>query len=111
MTAHSLDRNADKSPGADESVADVVVVGAGLAGLSCAKQLSGMGRRVILLEASDRVGGRVRTDVVDGLNLDHGFQVLLTDCKNTMTANIRASSMLTMLPHGAFRTAGGSPLR
>ena len=32
----------------------------------------------VLLEASDRVGGRVRTDVVDGFTLDHGFQIFLT---------------------------------
>ncbi len=57
---------------------DVVVVGAGLAGLSCAVKLSQAGRSVTVLEATDRVGGRVRTDVVDGFTLDHGFQVLLT---------------------------------
>ena len=57
---------------------DVVVVGAGIAGLTCARLLRGAGRRVVVLEASDGVGGRVRTDVVDGFRLDHGFQVLLT---------------------------------
>ena len=56
----------------------VVIIGAGLAGLSCAKRLSDDKHDVTLLEASDRVGGRVRTDIVDGLKLDHGFQVLLT---------------------------------
>ncbi len=56
----------------------VVIVGAGLAGLSCAKQLTPHRNRITLLEASGRVGGRVRTDVVDGFQLDHGFQVLLT---------------------------------
>lgn len=57
---------------------DVVVVGAGLAGLSCARHLQRAGRSVAVLEASDGVGGRVRTDVVDGFRLDRGFQVLLT---------------------------------
>jgi phytoene dehydrogenase-like protein len=56
----------------------IVIIGAGLAGLSCATQLTAAGRDVTLLEASDRVGGRVRTDVIDGFTLDHGFQVLLT---------------------------------
>lgn len=55
---------------------DVVIVGAGLAGLSAARQLSIHGLEVRVLEASDGVGGRVRTDVVDGLRLDRGFQLL-----------------------------------
>jgi phytoene dehydrogenase-like protein len=55
---------------------DVVVVGAGLAGLSAAFYLERVGKRVHVLEASDAVGGRVRTDRVDGFLLDHGFQVL-----------------------------------
>lgn len=57
---------------------DTVVVGAGLAGLATARRLHDAGRRVIVVEASDGVGGRVRTDVVDGFRLDRGFQVLLT---------------------------------
>ena len=57
---------------------DVVVVGAGLAGLAAAKRLIASGRSVLVLEASDGVGGRVRTDEVDGFHLDRGFQVLLT---------------------------------
>lgn len=58
--------------------ADVVVVGAGLAGLACARHLLERGIDVHLVEASDAVGGRVRTDVVRGFRLDRGFQVLLT---------------------------------
>ena len=57
------------------SQAQVIVVGAGLAGLAAARQLSIMGAEVIVLEASDGVGGRVRTDRVDGLLLDRGFQL------------------------------------
>jgi phytoene dehydrogenase-like protein len=55
--------------------ADCIVVGAGLAGLACGRELVRAGRRVIVLEASDRVGGRVATDVVDGFRIDRGFQV------------------------------------
>ena len=58
--------------------ADVVIVGAGLAGLAAGRVLHEAGREVVVLEASDGVGGRVRTDVVDGYRLDRGFQVLLT---------------------------------
>ncbi|CAM5351071.1 FAD-dependent oxidoreductase OS=Streptomyces tendae OX=1932 GN=GUR47_03470 PE=4 SV=1 [Streptomyces tendae] len=57
---------------------DAVVVGAGLAGLACALDLCRAGRRVALLEASDGVGGRMRTDRRDGFLLDRGFQVFNT---------------------------------
>ncbi|WP_370524322.1 NAD(P)/FAD-dependent oxidoreductase [Cellulomonas sp. APG4] len=55
---------------------DVVVVGAGLAGLACARSLQARGLEVRVLEAGDAVGGRVRTDHVDGFTLDRGFQLL-----------------------------------
>ncbi|MDG2111092.1 MAG: NAD(P)/FAD-dependent oxidoreductase [Actinomycetota bacterium] len=58
--------------------AEVVIVGAGLAGLSAARLLDEAGRDVVILEASDGIGGRVRTDMVNGYRLDRGFQVLLT---------------------------------
>jgi phytoene dehydrogenase-like protein len=57
---------------------EVVIVGAGVAGLTCAKYLLDAGIEPLVLEASDAVGGRVRTDVVDGFLLDRGFQILLT---------------------------------
>jgi phytoene dehydrogenase-like protein len=55
----------------------VVIVGAGMAGLSCAVHLHEAGIAVRVIEACDGVGGRVRTDVVDGFLLDRGFQVYL----------------------------------
>ncbi len=58
---------------------DVVIVGAGPAGLACAADLLAAGRTCVVLEASDGVGGRVRSDQVDGFTLDRGFQILLTD--------------------------------
>ncbi len=58
--------------------ADVIVVGAGVAGLCAAQDLIRAGQQVTVLEASDRVGGRVATDVVEGFRLDRGFQVWLS---------------------------------
>ena len=57
----------------------MIVVGAGVAGLTCARKLSQAGIPMVVLEAGDAVGGRVRTDVTaDGFVLDRGFQVLFT---------------------------------
>lgn len=55
---------------------EVTVIGAGLAGLSAALTLQGAGRLVRVIEASDRVGGRVASDVIDGFTLDRGFQLI-----------------------------------
>jgi phytoene dehydrogenase-like protein len=57
---------------------EVIVIGAGLAGLSCTLSLEAAGVPMTLLEASDAPGGRVRTDMVEGFLLDRGFQVTLT---------------------------------
>ncbi len=57
---------------------DVIVIGAGLAGLDCACVLKEAGVDVLVVEAADGVGGRVRTDEHEGFLLDRGFQVFLT---------------------------------
>jgi phytoene dehydrogenase-like protein len=68
------------SPGMDTPGVDspVVIVGAGIAGLSCAVYLKQAGIKALVVEATDGVGARVRTDVVAGFRLDRGFQILLT---------------------------------
>ncbi len=53
-----------------------VVIGGGLAGLSAALTLQDAGESVELFEASDGVGGRVRSDFIDGYILDRGFQLI-----------------------------------
>lgn len=58
--------------------ADAIVIGAGVAGLRCALELQKRGLKPMVLEASNRVGGRIGTDSMEGFQLDHGFQVLLT---------------------------------
>ena len=57
---------------------DVVIVGGGLAGLAAARRVDRAGVNWLLVEAADRIGGRVATDMVDGWRLDRGFQVLNT---------------------------------
>ena len=54
----------------------VAIIGAGLAGLSAAITLQDAGCDVEIFESSDRVGGRVATDVIDGYRLDRGFQLI-----------------------------------
>lgn len=56
----------------------IVIIGAGIAGLTAAKLLKQAGKQVLVIDAADGVGGRVRTDEMDGFLLDRGFQVLLT---------------------------------
>jgi phytoene dehydrogenase-like protein len=55
----------------------VLIVGGGLAGLACAIRLREAGARPLIFERTDGVGGRVRTDQLDGFLLDRGFQVFL----------------------------------
>ncbi|WP_144873869.1 NAD(P)/FAD-dependent oxidoreductase [Microbacterium sp. 1.5R] len=76
---------------------DVVVIGAGLAGLRSADMLASRGLDVVVLEAGDTVGGRQRTDVVDGFRLDRGFQVL-----NPAYPALRRSVDLGALNMGRF---------
>lgn len=56
----------------------VFIIGAGLAGLACARHLIDAGVACTVLEGSDGIGGRARTDCVEGFQLDRGFQVFLT---------------------------------
>lgn len=87
--------------------ADVVIVGAGLAGLCCARRLRQAGVSVLLLEASDDVGGRVRTDEVDGFRLDRGFQVFLTSYPEARQVLDYTALDLRPFEPGAWVRVGG----
>ncbi|AFM06095.1 protoporphyrinogen oxidase [Bernardetia litoralis DSM 6794] len=62
----------------NKTMTDVLIIGGGIAGLTAAKKIHKRGLSVKIIEATDRVGGRVKTDIVNGFRLDRGFQVLLT---------------------------------
>lgn len=86
----------------------VLIVGGGLAGLACARRLRRSGATVTVLEASDDVGGCVRTDQVEGYRLDRGFQVLLTGYPEATQALDYAALRLQPFHPGAIvRHAGG----
>jgi len=85
----------------------VYVVGAGLAGLRCARRLHERGVAATVLEAGDGVGGRVRTDRVDGFLLDRGFQVLLTAYPEARAAlDYRELELHPFYPGALVRTRG-----
>lgn len=57
----------------------ITIIGAGISGLTAAVYLHQKGYEIQILEASERAGGRIKTDIIDGFRLDRGFQVLLTE--------------------------------
>jgi len=86
---------------------DVLIVGAGLAGLSCALRLNLKGVSCLVLEASDGVGGRLRTDCVEGFQLDRGFQVLLTAYPEAkLTLDYEALNLRYFISGARVRYAG-----
>ncbi len=85
----------------------VLIVGAGLAGLCCAGRLHQEGMRFLILEASDGVGGRIRTDTVEGFRLDRGFQVFLTSyTEAAQQLDFPALRLKSFLPGALIRYRG-----
>ena len=95
----------------------IVIVGAGVSGLIAAKVLEEAGYQTILIEESDRIGGRLKTDTVDGFELDHGFQVLLTQYPAVQKyLDLKALDLISLWPGAAILKNGrhyrfGDPLR
>lgn len=84
-----------------EKIIMITIIGAGIAGLTCAKYLRDRGVEAVILEAADAVGGRVRTDVVDGFRLDRGFQVLLNSYPEAERSLDYDALQLNKIPSGA----------
>lgn len=80
----------------------VVIVGGGLAGLACALALQERQVPFLLLEASDRVGGRVKTDVIGGIRFDRGFQVYFDSYPNASKVLDHAALDLRAFRNGAM---------
>jgi phytoene dehydrogenase-like protein len=97
--------------------ADVVVVGAGIAGLTAAVTLAHAGLDVVVVEASDGVGGRVRTDRLDGLRLDRGFQLLnpaypaVRRLLDLPALNLRSFDAVVVVAFGTRRSVLADPRR
>jgi monoamine oxidase len=97
--------------------ADVVIAGAGLAGLTAARVLSDAGYDVAVLEAGDAPGGRVRTDLVDGFRLDRGFQLLNPSYPRVKrdvdlaALDLRPFEAGACVPHEGSRSVIGDPRR
>lgn len=93
------------------------IIGAGVSGLIAAKVLEDNGYHPIIIEASNRVGGRVKTDVIDGYQLDHGFQVLLDAYPQAQKyLDFNALELQKFVPGATIFTDGkrstiGDPLR
>ncbi len=85
-----------------------IVVGAGLSGLTAARHLHRANWTVTVLDARDRVGGRIQTDCVDGFMLDHGFQVYLTGYETAGQELDLAKLQLRAFPAGALVQLEGS---
>jgi phytoene dehydrogenase-like protein len=85
---------------------EVVVVGAGLAGLSAATRLAAAGRDVHVLEAGHHAGGRVQTDRIDGFVVDRGFQVLNVGYPRVADLDVDALAMGYFDPGAVVRVAG-----
>ncbi|KAB1990617.1 NAD(P)/FAD-dependent oxidoreductase [Streptomyces triticiradicis] len=96
---------------AKRDVSDVLIVGGGLAGLACARDLVGYGFAVRLLEASDGVGGRMRSDTHEGFVVDRGFQVFNTSYPQVRRRLVLRDLRLRPFTPGVLVHTEDGPLR
>ncbi|GGJ25140.1 NAD(P)/FAD-dependent oxidoreductase [Deinococcus roseus] len=83
----------------------VIVIGAGLAGLTAARTLKRAGKQVTVLEKAAHVGGRVCTSQVEGFTIDHGFQVLFTGYPAVKrNLNLEALDLRVLEPGAVIRS-------
>ena len=93
------------------------IIGAGVSGLIAAKTLEQHGYHPVIIEATERVGGRVKTDIIEGYQLDHGFQVLLNAYPQAKKhLDYKALNLQSFLPGAVIfsnqkQTTIGDPLR
>ena len=94
--------------GAPHANADVVVVGAGIAGLAAAHHVAEAGFEVLVIEADERVGGRIQTDEVDGFRLDRGFQLYNPAYpEGARLLNLAALDLKSFFPGAVLSTQDG----
>ncbi len=89
----------------------IIVIGAGLSGLAASLEVEKLGGSVTILERTDTLGGRVKTDRMNGFLLDHGFQVLLTSYPELKRLHILDSLNLKAFLSGAICHRGHSTYR
>ena len=86
---------------------DTIIVGGGLAGLACARELHERGQSIVVLERAERPGGRLLTDVVDGFRLDRGFQVFLPSYPEAQRVlDYEALELASFKPGAVVRSKG-----
>ena len=101
----------------EKSAYKIHIIGAGISGLIAAQILENHGYHPTIIEASATVGGRVKSDIVNGYTLDHGFQVLLTSYPAAKKyLNYEALDLQKLLPGATLFKNGkaqtiGDPLR
>jgi phytoene dehydrogenase-like protein len=104
MKANDKERKTMKPSRSKPGDPDVIVIGAGLSGLACGRILLRDGFSVMIMEGSDSIGGRLKTDRVEGFLLDHGFQVLQTAYPEAQkTLNYRLLKLRAFDPGAVIR--------